>query len=620
MEPTLNSAIIGSGQVYGVRELHSIENVATFNAGFADAVIDPTTLHFVNDANQAVRNLFAINPLEAPDFIPKTEGYSIVCDQKYAIDFRTLRIFSPVECEAQVFRISGAPTFEKNASGVSMQLLVDKGFLVDSDFRQVAYAMEDRKRIMAQVTLGIQLLAIQKSIFDEIFKMMNIAADLVTIGVLIAILNLIATWIQLALLIDKTIQLVIDNRELLCQPLRNHVGVNWYQYLKKGCDYLNVSLEMGDELKTLVSKITLLPSKADEVGLKTSIPVSTLDYVMGTTPLVGDGMLRPNDFGYTLGEAFALVKKTFNAKSAIKGATYHLRAKKDPYWIQSPAYTVPDVLVESSLNYENGYTEYNFNELVSRYLISYQKDETDYQTLTDTNNRMAEVIYDHPGTDRKKNLLTGLEDVEIPYALCVRKPAYDGIYSGVFKKVVDLINTFQDELQTIIDQFPVLNQVATTVLNNIGINNWLQEGALLVENHFFDQPKMVLLDPETNRIPTDYAKQIGADALWSNWHAFNCMASGWKSPTNQALTNQKRYFRSVRIPFGIKDWQKTIVNSQCNVIGYGAGEFLSIRWNTSEDHATCDFFVYENWAKQLTATLYKIKPVKEKIINFSLWG
>lgn len=613
-EPTLHTAIIGTQQVYGIRELNDMQNVATFNAGFADASIDPTTIRFVNDANKLVRELQIANPLEAPFFIPKTQGFGLIVDSKYVIDFRTLRFLSPVECEAQIFRLDGSPNFEKSAKGLSMQLLKDKGALVASDFRNVPYVFESRKRILDQIALALHLIQIQKAIYDEIFKIVNIAGDILsgaavlTIpAAIVAVLNLITTLINLGLLIQKTIQLILDNRELLLPPVRLHKGINLYQYLEKGTIFLGKELQMGAQLTELCKRITILPSKSDEVGLKTELPTSDLDLILSMLPDIGDGLLRPSDFGYTFGEIIDAVKTVFNAKSAIKDGVYHLRAKKDSFWTTAPSYIIPDVLIEQALNNSNGYTEYNYADFVTRYLISYAKDETDYHTLTDTNNRMAEVIYDHPITDRQRSLLKEITDVEIPYALCVRKKAGDQLYDKVLKKLVDLVNIFQNEIDQLYAQFPGLAAAAAPILEQLGLNAWITEGALLVENHFYGVPKIVLQD-EKGRIPKDFQCEIGADALWNDWHSFNSMAPGWKNPSNPNETNQQLIFREVKIPFGIEDWDKTIINSNCTVPGYGKGEFFNIKWSNGHDFATADFFAYRTFAPNLTGTLYKIQP------------
>lgn len=612
MNPTIHSATIGTATVYGIRELHDMENVATFDAGFADAAIDPTTLHFVNDANKKIRELHLANPLECPVFVPKTDGFGIIADNKYAIDYSTMRLLSDVELEAEVFRLAGAPNFEKSAAGLSMQLLKDKGVFEATDFQNVPYVEENRKRYLEQTAFALQALQIQKAIYDEIFKLVNIAGDILSgaavitaPAAIVAVANLVTTLISLSLLVKKLIQLTFDNRELLLPPVRLHKGINWYQYLTKGAEYLGLDLQMGDELTDLLKRIVLTPSKSDEIGLKTTIPTSALDHALGTLNNPGDGLLRPSDFGYTLGEAIDLVKTTFNAKSAIKDGVYHLRWKGDTFWQNAPAFAIPDVLIEQAMDNQNGHIEYNYDEIVSRYLIQFAKDDTDLHTLTDVNNRMAEVIYDHPVTDKKRSLLKGLTDVEIPYALCVRKKSNDGILSGVFKVITNLVNSFQGEIQFIYDANPGLAQVAAPILDVIGLDKWNQEGALLVENNWFGTPKMVLLD-DKGRIPKDFMSQIGADALWTDWHSWNSMAPGWKNPDNPDETNQKIIFRNVRFPFGIEDWQETIINSNCIVPGYGKGEFFNIRWKNGGDFATADFFAYKTWATNLTAKLYKI--------------
>lgn len=627
--PTTHSAQIGNSVVYGVRELHDMDQVATFDAGHADAAIDPTTLKFVNDANKAIRELLALNPMEAPEFRLKTEGYSVVADQLYAIDYRTLRFLSDVECEAQVFRLDSSVNFEKSAAGVTMLLLKDKGFLTNTDYRKVPYVFEDRKRILQQITFYTQSLSILQSIYDTVFKMVNISSDIwsgaavvTAVAAIVAVANLIQLFAQLAVLIVQLIKLIKANRELLMPPVRYHIGINLYQYLVKGCMYLNMNFETNEDLKNKLSRIALLGSKSDEVGEKTDSPLSNIDIDGATLPLPGDGLLRPSDYGYRLGQAFEYVKQKFNCKSACKDGNYHIRPKNDPFWTQTPAHVIPSVNVEEALNYQNGYTEYNYSDVRSRYLIEYAKDDSDLHTITDVNNRMSELIYDHPVSERRRSLFIGdnsVTDVQLPYALCVRKLQYSGIYSGVFADILNLVNTFNSEIGQTQSGQPVLLQVLPPSFPGFNLDEWIQEGALLVENHYFSTPKIVYLDPDINRIPANFADEIGADALWINYHSWESMAPGWKNLDNPNESNQKLIFRNVKIPFGILNWQQTIVNSQCTVSGYGDGEFISIKWNTGHDFAVCDFFIYQNWAPNMTADLYKIAPVKEKI-NITLLG
>ena len=103
---------------------------------------------------------------------------------------------------------------------------------------------------------------------------------------------------------------------------------------------------------------------------------------------------------------------------------------------------------------------------------------------------------------------------------------------------------------------------------------FIKKGALLVENHFFSTPKIVILEdtPAGPRIPENYADEFGADALLTKYHSYNFMAPGWKDPENPEATNQKLIFENVKIPFGLEQWNIVKENSWFNSEQYGPGE------------------------------------------------
>jgi hypothetical protein len=613
---TTVSAILGGIEVNGIRELREAEILATFDSGNVEASITTNTMRFVGQADTRLRELFNENPLEGPTFVPVITNGSLLIDQSYWIDFSTLRHLSPVESEVTIHQDTGSPSFERRASGLTMQLLKEKGILGNSDWVKVPYIVKNRKRLLEFLNLQIQLLQVSKSIYDEVFKLVNIVSDIASglwvttaaAGV-VALVNLTNTIIQLVLLTVQFVKLILDTQKVLFPPIRYHFGINTLNYLQKGCEFLGLKVDVGS-LEWYLQRDNLCGSKYDQVG-PTAVSIE-LDEAIKDEPLPGDGLLNPSDFGYTLGELIALIKRKYYCRAGIIDGVYHLKPFNDPFWNTAPDYIMPDVLIEEALNYSNGFQTYNYEDLVSRTLISYQKDESDYHTISDVNNRMAEVIWTATVDNELHNLLKGIDDVQIPYALCVREPEKDNLFTN-FLNIEKVFNTYEETLSNIYEKFPALKAVPLPAILKKPSLFFIKKGAMVVENHFFSVPKMVWLDPVTGRIPEDFIDYVGADALWRDFHSYKSMSDGWKG----AGSNQRLVFKEVKIPFGLNDWNTTIGNSSFLSPTYGEGEFDRISWSPDKDVATVDFHIFTNWIPKglLRGDLFKLAPDVIKELN-----
>ena len=608
-QPSTITTKLGGTQVEGVRDLIGIRLKAIFDSDKGDASIDPLTLNFTGQANKKLLELHALNPLEAPDIEFQMDTNDDNESMIYGVDFRTMKFMSDEETQCEIFADSST-TFEKEADGLTMQSLVDKGVLTDSDFRDVPYVIENRKKFLEFLVLQLQLVQTSKSIFDEVFKQINIVSDIASgawfttvVAAVVAGINLTVSTIHLVFLTIRFVQILSDIKELLFPPVRYHRGINLFDYLTKASGHLNKTLDLG-VIAPIVKQITLLGSKRDEVGRKSAGSfLSALDTLLELESKPGSGLLKPNNFGYTFGEAIRLTKKMFNGKSGINGPTYNLKTKNDSFWTNAPSMILPDVLIEQALGYSNGFSKLNYEELVTRYFVEYERDRSDYFTLTDTNNQMSEVIFDATVSNPARRLLRGETTVKIPYALCVRKPEYDGLFAKTFKELQKGLNSFNKTLEKIKKEFADLNAVPIPPLPAFVEKSFVKEGALRMENHWFETPKIVLQDEVTGRIPENFATIIGADALNINFHSWNFPAPGFKNPSAPLESNQKRNFFEVKIPFGLKDWIQTSTNRHFLSPTFGPGEFTSIDFQGNDDFATCNFYIFENYAPDLTGEL-----------------
>jgi len=613
-DPTTISILLDGDQVEGIRELYESELSATFDEEFNLPRFDPTTISFTGQANERLLELWNGLPSEGPDFVPLVSDGTLVFEKKYFVDLRSLVFFSDVESQAGI-REDNVFTFIDDAESLTILLMQSEGLWTNADRVKIPYIVENRKRLLEFMQLQQAIIVVSKSIYDEVFKMVNITSDMfsgywfTTVGALaVAISNLISTLINLVILTIQLVKLLIDLFKLIFPPIRYHFGINLYNWLRKGTEKLGYTLEVGDDYQKVLEQINICPSKSDEVGP----PAIFFELPESIAPTInaGDGLLRPKDFGYTLGQAIRGTKLLHKTKVAVIDNVVHLRPKNDPFWQNGAVYNLPDVLIEQAMDYQNGTSRPDYDSMWTRTLIEYQEDPSDLHTLTDSNNRVAEFIYSPITIENQKRVnLKGIDDNQIPWALCVPKPKKDNLISNKID-LEELFDTMQGIIDSLFENNPVLSLESSEGppnLEELASLIFIKKGALLVENHFFSVAKLVVLEEDKNgilRIPDNYTEIVGADALFNNYHSYDANVPGFREGDE---TNQKIIHENVRVPFGIEDWNGLKENSWFNS-PFGKAQMRQVKWKITEDFATIDFHTFTTWNKNLQGKLFKIGP------------
>jgi hypothetical protein len=570
------------------REWQGVEILATFDGDSVQANITTSEFTFVNDAKNAIDSWFASYPTEG---MPLQVSISNETNTYGAfsgfLDFRTAQYMSDVESKYGIQQDNGLTHLDTRLKGITMLLLEQKGHIVTSDFSQIPYIVENRKTILEKVYLLFQLYNLIKTGYDEVHKFINIASDIASAGIAFAFINLTVSITALILLIQQIVDLLQEIQESFFPPIRYHKGISLYKAIQRAVGYCGYGLDCGS-FEYLLRQTHLCPSKNDEVGITS--PTSTLS-----------GILNPSDFGYISSDLFTLANQLFYTKVAIVGLNVVLRPYNDPYWTQSPSYVLPNMKVEQAF-VKNGTRSINYNELMSSRIIQYTTDDSDLWTLTTVADQIS-VTTVTPITVINENrvLLTGSEQINIPYALCVRKDVFDDlldIFIGVddqLQYIKDLIETQFNAIATTLGQsFPLLANYATLIPK--------RTGCMKIENNFFSTPKIVYLDSETNRIPENFSTIIGAVALNNNYHSYKSFVQGIRNPLILTDTNCKDVFEGVTIPMGINDFNTLIGNSFFLTDTGILGKFTSIKWLPDKDKAVCDYWTQGTWATNIEQT------------------
>lgn len=567
------------------REHRDIEILATFDGDSVQANITTSEFSFVNVSDSkpvtAIDNWFSAYPTEGmPIEISIANGTTSYPAFKGYLDFRTLQYKSDIERICGIKQDNGLVSLDERLRGITMELLKQKGAIVSTDYINIPYVVENRKTLLERIALLGQFYIIVKTSFDEVHKFVNIASDITTLGAVQALINLTVTTTGLVLMMQQLADLLVQIQESFFPPVRYHKGITLKTAIQRAVQYCGYSLDCGS-LDPIISKTGLCPSKDDEVGNTSAIPG-------------GVGILKPQDFGYVASDLFALSNMMYYTKVAIIGNTVHLKPFNDPFWVQSSTYQMPNVKIEQAF-VNNGIKSINYDELKSSRILQYSTDDSDLWTLTNVSEQISvTTVTPISVISQNRVLLTGSEQIRIPYALAVRKDALDDLIdlftttSQQFQQAKDTILFYFNQVQSILgSSFPALALFTQTIAN--------RTGCMKVENHFFSIPKIVYLESD-NRIPVNYSTIVGAVALSNNYHSYKSFVPGVRNPSNPADTNAKDVYTDVTIPMGIDQFNQLITNSYFTTVNGDIGKFTSIKWKKDRDKALTSFWVQSQWA------------------------
>ena len=591
---TITKYILAGQETQPFREALDVTVSAIFGLEVQASVsIDSVTFVDTDSAknSQKVIELWTDIPTEGATFsLNINNNNNINYDFNFYLDYTRMRFLSAVETEVALVKCSSLEEIEFRSKAITMRLLEFKNFLPPNQFTNVPYIVENRKTILEKIQLLVQTFIILKMIKDEIFKIINILADITSAGIVQALFNLTTTILNLIVLVIELRALLIEIQDTFFPPVRYHSGIKPRTFIQQGMSYLGIDSVAFGTLETVMNELVWLGSKNNQKG------------ITDDTVNPDSGILTPSNVGYNLFDCIELLSKQFRLKKAIIGGVFHLRPENDPFWVNSANYVMPSILIEQTFA-NNGTIRPNYEDLNSSTIIDYVTDDSDLHTLDDLANeadptstgKIISVTTVTPlvVTEERRVLLRNLKTVEIPYALAVRKNELTDLFQ-TFSNMVDTFNSIKSSVEDFFSgspqSAPELTQMQIDIQNRIG--------ALKIENHFFSVPKMILLRDNENgvpRIPLDFVDIIGARALYDNYHTWDSFIPGNRNPNNAQETAAKLVHEGVRIPFGLEDFNNILINSYFSTQDGKIGKFTKVDWNVRGDFAITDFWVYDNW-------------------------
>lgn len=482
------------------------------------------------------------------------------------------------------------------ADSVSFEYLYSIGKIKQSDFVYMPYVISTvpnyREAFMVAVSVAIISLQIgeQTTALGQLLSQSAQPFGFVVIAAAIVRIAFIIT------LIVTLIKLIDDLANLIIQPVKYHACMRALDLLKIGAEHFGYELK-ADDLETTYKDLVILPEK-------NQIPVNSLDSrILGFTGI--DKLLQKGFPSDTFGGFLRKMKGIFKSKVVINdNQLIFIRQDKQT---GTPQYQLPDL-------YQPFFTT-NADELKSNYLIQFQTDLNDKNTILEYKGTAYQVITTQKGTlsDPKLNLIKGLETASIPYALAKVKTdlttpekildsfisGYAAIMNGLISVAKGIVKVFAAIARAINKVFKVLKAISFGKIrlhvdvpnaDNIKyvdiekISNRI--GMMKLENDFVTTPKMFLIkggaSESKNKIHPDNSVKLSGKYLWENYHRYSVsfLPSDERPNGNQYLIREFE-----KIHFTFPDFQKVKTNNKIFDVDGKEAEIVSGEWNDFEDVA-----------------------------------
>ena len=248
-------------------------------------------------------------------------------------------------------------------------------------------------------------------------------------SILIAAGRLIVALAYTAILVYQAVVLGTEIYRLLNPPLNTLKASTAIDLLKKGCNHLGFTFK-SSILEGDYKDMVILPVPQNRTNVKW-YDVFSGDFGTG----LNKAFPQASDTVGTLGSLIYAMENMFNAKTKVQNGLVQL--ERWDYWSVNATQQLSSSLVVQA-DRVNMF-EYDFSKLFKRYYIHYLTDYSDYNTLDAFENNLAEYSLDTTKpTDPKLNLIKGLQEKTIPFALAKRKDKLTWLekqFLGLYKAI-----------------------------------------------------------------------------------------------------------------------------------------------------------------------------------------
>lgn len=495
------------------------------------------------------------------------------------------------------------------------RLYSQTGHLNQNDNIFIPYVISEipNYRDTAIATIGVFVVSAELS--RAIIDLTNFLIETANPFEATAIARLSTYIIYLSATLLALIKLIIDLVKLLIQPVKYHAGMTAKRQIEAACTYLGLKFSSPIISNGDFANMVLIPTKQFN-------PPDKKDSQLR-------GFVKPNKneqegfFKGTFGDLLRGLKLMFNAKILISGSTFYF-VRKDKSIGQS-IYTLPPVDIEQ--------WSYNTSDLSSNFLISFQTDIQDLNTI-DQYRGTSVQIFTEPISFTNKDLVSikGLNQIDIPFALAKRKEdlttpekvfkVFLVVASAIINTIVTIINAAIKVLNKVIKQINKIIKALKTIGININfsipsipslqrvdfgkiIEN--RKGMMLLSTDFIGVTKAVMINissqSENNKININNSTLLSAKYLWDNFHYID----GFVPKADRPTANQKRLVELNDIPFCFKDYELVKNNNIIMMNDGKQAEIIDLKWNIWEETANIKIAIKELYTTNLKESVYEPK-------------
>jgi len=429
---------------------------------------------------------------------------------------------------------------------------------------------------------------------------------------------LVLQLVYVVSLIISLVKLIADLIDLVIQPVKYHSCMSWLNNAKVGAASFGYTFKSSIlETGGVYSNSYILPEK-DNVG-RTSF--NDDKKVFGRT---NSNDVDKGYFKGTVGDFYRLMITKFNGKLIYEEGNV-LRFEREDYTTSAYNYILPPV----------DQTSYRLNhdELISNYVVSYQTDTNDKNTLQNYYGTETQVITQQKSGYNQRVNIEGLIKRNISLARGTRKNdftyvenivksylnfisaqvnVYEAAINAIIFSVNIIANSFLFAIKTLASLLRIPFDVPKIKVGKLPYSDLSssirdRKGMLLMENDFVSVPKDLILsvnttsDRSTNIAITNESKNNSL-TLYKDFHAINSFLPTSLKPTG----NQYEIHEVEGVPFCFDDYQLVKdSNYMKDDIGRD-GEILSLNWNVRKLTASANYKVKQLWTNNLKEN--KITP------------
>jgi hypothetical protein len=546
--------------------------------------IDVETLRFFGDTGARMRERF-LNGLNGGVGTFEGDPYTIEIGDSTTkvfegyLDFSvTPKFIGCSEIEVTVKKKQGIDWLNDVADGFSYRYLESIGVIKQSDFYSVPYVINYIPDGVQLLLLAISAFSLTKEAIEQVKNLADRIADLsdaatpvvgVSAGfgggavtaydignIIMAALKLIAQIAYLAAIVYAIVKLTEQIIEQLMPPTRYHLSTPLKVLFTRACEHLNLKLSstLLDSLDKNV-KWCIMPRKNHRGGER---PPNA------DTSWRETGVPEVNSNFDTFAKVISTCKAWFNADYKIVDGTFYFE-RRDMFRTNG-SWVVPNTFTNQETSQDEN--TFNLDEFNANYVISYQEDLQDQNTLDNVGGLVFQSqISANVVGDATLTSLKGSQEINIPLALPVRKDA--------LTVIEEIVKGFATAVETITGQLQNPASLVGKINNRIG--------AMHLSSHFTSVSKVIAM--QGSQLAKQQRTILSAQRLWTNYHFINSFA-----PIN-GVHNQYYRYAEQPIAFCMDDFNQVEVNNLIETSEGEKAEIERIVWDTWNNKAVIDYRV-----------------------------